>query len=638
MVMRNAQICRSDQDVEFRITNVQSLDQGISVSQKSMNDRCEKVHENYFSCTLDFLFSYDLEYSVAGNVVIVPMKAVLKKLVDIDSEKKEIRQKLVKITQSGAKELGNGKVLKIDQTNSELLNQQVEISSKSVVDNILKSVGIIERLQNDTVMVAKEGLALKGVNDFKVNGICRNNNLCKDYNCQKIQKTYTVSVRQTKEFRGVYWFGSDAGNGYRCYKTWFAGCHAERWVNENRSKTEERDVNLCGSKVDTKFTVGKVYGAKMGTESLLNSCTANKCSLSAEMNFDIAAESGNRKDSINVNADAMIHFEVVDKDNELNWKDISVKEVSIDFTSKLSNAFFTKSSSAFATIKKGVEENLSSFAASNMASVMSSFHSDEFGSFNKTVESAGEGWEASEEGLVMDNEACASNLVCQKNCELVPSTEKYTEVLNKTVSEDNQESHENKGWECETTLNNVSRCADDVYSQMQNFTIKYKEERNPDVCFSNVSATVNMDSLIRVGALETLDLDSMCHSNMNGTTQEVLCQKIPASAKWNFKVSAGGNDREYAVESHVKMNVLVTISHDLNDEGDNSANYEIKQIENDEGVVSNQIQGESELKGMLNDDWFTGMQEIVRSKIRNEVFNAILEDGHIQDGVFKLNN
>jgi len=183
-------------------------------------------------------------------------------------------------------------------------------------------------------------------------------------------------------------------------------------VNENRSKTEERDVNLCGSKVDTKFTVAKVYGAKMGTESLLNSCTANKCSLSAEMNFNIDAESGNRKDSINVNADAMIHFEVVNKDNELNWKDISVKEVSIDFTSKLSNAFFTKSSSAFATIKKGVEENLSSFAASNMASVMSSFHSDEFGSFNKTVESAGEGWKASEEGLVMDNEASASNLVC----------------------------------------------------------------------------------------------------------------------------------------------------------------------------------------------------------------------------------
>jgi len=53
---------------------------------------------------------------------------------------------LVKITQSGVKELGNGKVLKIDQTNSELLNQQVEISSKSVVDNILKSVGIVERL------------------------------------------------------------------------------------------------------------------------------------------------------------------------------------------------------------------------------------------------------------------------------------------------------------------------------------------------------------------------------------------------------------------------------------------------------------------------------------------------------------
>jgi hypothetical protein len=41
------------------------------------------------------------------------------------------------------------------------------------------------------------------------------------------------------------------------------------------------------------------------------------------------------------------------------------------------------------------------------------------------------------ESILFKNELCASDPACSYNCQLVPATEQYTVILNKTVAEDN---------------------------------------------------------------------------------------------------------------------------------------------------------------------------------------------------------
>lgn len=187
-----------------------------------------------------------------------------------------------------------------------------------------------------------------------------------------------------------------------------------------------------------------------------------------------------------------------------------------------------------------VRNNFIKFANDNLEQVVQQMHKYEFG-FATSYHNINVDQLEDVEPILLKNELCASDAACSYNCELVPSTENYTMILNKTVAEDNQTAHENNGWECETTLNNVSRCANDLYAQNQTYIQKYKQERNYNVCYDSVSPSVQLDR-IEVGALEILDLDDICQSQMNGTTtQKVLCQQIPAHANWNFTVSAGGN-------------------------------------------------------------------------------------------------
>lgn len=86
------------------------------------------------------------------------------------------------------------------------------------------------------------------------------------------------------------------------------------------------------------------------------------------------------------------------------------------------------------------------------------------------------------------------------------------------------------------------------------------------------------------------------------------------------------------------MNVLVTINHDLSEDEDQSAKYDIKQVENNDGVVKHDLEDSGDFKEFTAQEWFNGMAHIVKNKIRTEVFNTILEDSHIQNGVFKLDN
>lgn len=86
------------------------------------------------------------------------------------------------------------------------------------------------------------------------------------------------------------------------------------------------------------------------------------------------------------------------------------------------------------------------------------------------------------------------------------------------------------------------------------------------------------------------------------------------------------------------MNVLVTIDHDLSEESDQTANYSIKQVENDDGVVKHDVENSGDFKDFNSEEWFNGMAQIVKNKMRSEVFNTILEDSNIKDGLFKLSN
>ena len=69
------------------------------------------------------------------------------------------------------------------------------------------------------------------MDDYKMEDKCIDNNLCKQYNCDQVQTYRIVSVRRTKEFGGFSWI-TIPNDGYKCYNTWFSGCHAEKWVNE----------------------------------------------------------------------------------------------------------------------------------------------------------------------------------------------------------------------------------------------------------------------------------------------------------------------------------------------------------------------------------------------------------------------
>lgn len=63
--------------------------------------------------------------------------------------------------------------------------------------------------------------------------------------------------------------------------------------------------------------------------------------------------------------------------------------------------------------------------------------------------------------------ACGTNNICQANCELVNFDEQYLANITKTVTESNQLVHETHGWKCNKVLNNVTRCANDIYKQNQ---------------------------------------------------------------------------------------------------------------------------------------------------------------------------
>ena len=67
--------------------------------------------------------------------------------------------------------------------------------------------------------------------------------------------------------------------------------------------------------------------------------------------------------------------------------------------------------------------------------------------------------------VTIDNHKCRSNPICAQNCEYISVNQTYTINQTKTVAEANQTAHEDKGWKCVKTLNNVTRCADDLYKQ-----------------------------------------------------------------------------------------------------------------------------------------------------------------------------
>jgi len=118
---------------------------------------------------------------------------------------------------------------------------------------------------------------------------------------------------------------------------------------------------------------------------------------------------------------------------------------------------------------------------------------------------------------VIGREECSSNALCSRNCELVPVNETYSVNLNKTVEEDNQDNHEEYGWNCTVTLNNVSRCANDLYWKRETRMRVIREEAHPNVCFSQVSPIVNLNKIL-VNQIHQLDLNTICDSSMNGTT------------------------------------------------------------------------------------------------------------------------
>lgn len=81
-VQRDANMCKSNQDIYLLIDNIDSK-QGWSVNSeydsRSLNDRCKKIKAGYFSCTLSQEFKYALKYLVGGTTTSISMEANLVK-------------------------------------------------------------------------------------------------------------------------------------------------------------------------------------------------------------------------------------------------------------------------------------------------------------------------------------------------------------------------------------------------------------------------------------------------------------------------------------------------------------------------------------------------------------------------------
>lgn len=111
--------------------------------------------------------------------------------------------------------------------------------------------GLMKRLTNDLVKIEKNDQSLKA-SAFSISGTCRNNNLCKQYNCDQVQTYKWEKVRKTRDFGGFSWIVVP-NDGFKCFNTWFNGCNAEKWVDEKKYYYKDRNT-ICGQKVTTTFT------------------------------------------------------------------------------------------------------------------------------------------------------------------------------------------------------------------------------------------------------------------------------------------------------------------------------------------------------------------------------------------------
>jgi len=110
--------------------------------------------------------------------------------------------------------------------------------------------------------------------------------------------------------------------------------------------------------------------------------------------------------------------------------------MSISFSSSYSNAFFVGNIKS--QFEGDAKNALIKVADDNLGEIMLKLHIYEFNTFSVSADLKDfASIEDDIDPILLKKELCASNPACAYNCELVPSTENYTVVLNKTVAEDN---------------------------------------------------------------------------------------------------------------------------------------------------------------------------------------------------------
>lgn len=183
--------------------------------------------------------------------------------------------------------------------------------------------------------------------------------------------------------------------------------------------------------------------------------------------------------------------------------------------------------------------------------------------------------------------------------------------MTKVVHRDNQTRHENEGWTCQTVLNNVTNCINDLYKRNETVSKVTKHQMNPEVCNSMVTPEIE---LVRLESVETSleKLADNCHETSINDTQKLMCKNLNATAIWTISASAGGNTNATDLRTIFNMDLVFDIQHSLNKKGNRQARFNILQTEGDFGDIKTTPESPFAFKILQNEEWFKDMVNIVR--------------------------
>lgn len=374
-------------------------------------------------------------------------------------------------------------------------------------------------------------------------------------------------------------------------------------------------------------------------DSIFNQCSVASgvisCYANAEMKIKGTAAASNH-DTVVYTSNGRLNFQLsLDSANNLKLNSSSINYVQKQRTvsSQYSSSYFAYgsklSNSILAAITKTVQINsvtpLNAIVAqiSSRHFLVKKYLSDS--KMDKTIRNAAA-------IVVADNVVCQLNPICESNCKLIPTHQEYLQNTTKTVNATEQASHEDNGWKCQTVLNNVTRCVNDVYKQNQTVLETRQVIRNEKICSSNVTPTISLD---RLETVETVlaNLTESCHTGEGvNKTQKMHCHNLNATSLWSITASAGGNTNSTDLKTVFKMDLDFLIRHQADSNGTHRAMFSIDQTESNFGDIATNIESPFVYKISQNEGWYNGMMDVVRDRVRKVVFSSILDNQSIRRG------